>query len=405
MCEETLNATLDWLIATAAKVAHTDSSSSSSSNQQRTLLTRDELHKRLGIAYFERLCDEFENELKSIGSDMAAFYNNLNGFHDLLIDQSKFGARFAYSSVSLVGYVPLFKCETSADTSVLHIYSVQHELTSFVRHFYSGLIESSTRRLWSLGSARVSPIDNDEFDSLQLGKTALSSEHFLGYRVELDDATLASALAPLSCGGGGGATTELRSLDDSREASALCVGVDDFKAIFPFTIIIDRSMCIRELGEGLIHQLSHLVKDQHADDLHFDSFFEIIKPKLNAYTFQSMLLNSNMSFLIRTRCELMCENSETASNTDAVVQQHQQVKELILKGSVVHVPESDCLLFIGSPFLQHLDDLTRCGLFMSDIPIHDATRDIILIHEQTKAQVSSVFCFVCSFSSVGLIMI
>lgn len=57
---------------------------------------------------------------------------------------------------------------------------------------------------------------------------------------------------------------------------------------------------------------------------------------------------------------------------------------------MVHCPESDSLLFIGSPFIDGLEGLTGSGLFISDIPLHDATRDVILVGEQARAQVNNV---------------
>jgi guanylate cyclase soluble subunit alpha len=62
---------------------------------------------------------------------------------------------------------------------------------------------------------------------------------------------------------------------------------------------------------------------------------------------------------------------------------------LELKGQMVFCPESDSILFVGSPFLDGLEGLTGRGLFISDIPLHDATRDVILVGEQARAQVSS----------------
>ncbi|ERL93241.1 hypothetical protein D910_10537 [Dendroctonus ponderosae] len=59
---------------------------------------------------------------------------------------------------------------------------------------------------------------------------------------------------------------------------------------------------------------------------------------------------------------------------------------LELKGQMVHCPESDSILFIGSPFIDGLEGLTGSGLFISDIPLHDATRDVILVGEQARAQ-------------------
>jgi hypothetical protein len=64
---------------------------------------------------------------------------------------------------------------------------------------------------------------------------------------------------------------------------------------------------------------------------------------------------------------------------------------------MVFCPESDSILFVGSPFLDGLDGLTGRGLFISDIPLHDATRDVILVGEQARAQVSyaSLSSYLC----------
>lgn len=56
------------------------------------------------------------------------------------------------------------------------------------------------------------------------------------------------------------------------------------------------------------------------------------------------------------------------------------------KGQIIHCLESGTLLFVGSPLVDGLESMTSQGLFLSDIPIHDATRDIILVEEQSKAQ-------------------
>ena len=61
-----------------------------------------------------------------------------------------------------------------------------------------------------------------------------------------------------------------------------------------------------------------------------------------------------------------------------------QVMEL--KGQMIHLPESCSLMFLGSPRVDKLEELMGRGLHLSDIPIHDATRDVILVGEQTKAQ-------------------
>ena len=61
---------------------------------------------------------------------------------------------------------------------------------------------------------------------------------------------------------------------------------------------------------------------------------------------------------------------------------------LDLKGQMCACDESDSLVFIGSPLIDGLDALTGRGLYISDIPIHDMTRDVMLFGEQHRAQVS-----------------
>ena len=57
-----------------------------------------------------------------------------------------------------------------------------------------------------------------------------------------------------------------------------------------------------------------------------------------------------------------------------------------IKGQMVYLEESNSILFLGSPKVGNLDDLTSKGLFLADIPIHDATRDLILVGEESRAQ-------------------
>ncbi len=58
-----------------------------------------------------------------------------------------------------------------------------------------------------------------------------------------------------------------------------------------------------------------------------------------------------------------------------------------LVGHMVHLAESDSIMFLGSPMVGELDELMGKGIYLSDIPFHDATRDVVLMSEQTKAQV------------------
>uniref|UniRef100_A0A8C5YK72 guanylate cyclase n=1 Tax=Marmota marmota marmota TaxID=9994 RepID=A0A8C5YK72_MARMA len=140
--------------------------------------------------------------------------------------------------------------------------------------------------------------------------------------------------------------------------SSILISINTFCRAFPFHLMFDPNMSVLQLGEGLRKQLRC---DTHKV-LRFEDCFEIVSPKVNA-TFERVLLRLSTPFVIRTKPEVM-----------------------EVKGQMIHVPESNSILFLGSPCVDKLDELMGRGLHLSDIPIHDATRDVILVGEQAKAQ-------------------
>ena len=57
-----------------------------------------------------------------------------------------------------------------------------------------------------------------------------------------------------------------------------------------------------------------------------------------------------------------------------------------LKGQMSYMADNGLMLFVCSPRVANLDDLHNTGLFLSDIPLHDATRDLVLLSEQFEAE-------------------
>lgn len=57
-----------------------------------------------------------------------------------------------------------------------------------------------------------------------------------------------------------------------------------------------------------------------------------------------------------------------------------------LMGQMTYMADKDLMLFVCSPSVANLDDLNNTGLFLSDIPLHDATRDLVLLSEQFEAE-------------------
>ncbi|XP_034460393.1 guanylate cyclase soluble subunit alpha-2 [Hippoglossus hippoglossus] len=153
----------------------------------------------------------------------------------------------------------------------------------------------------------------------------------------------------------------------STNPSDLRIGLATFCRAFPFHLVLGPRMELLQLGEGLRRQ----ARIEPHRNLSFRECFEIVSPKMEPL-FQGILLRLASPFTIRTRPD--------ASQTGT------KEKVMELKGQMIHVPESCSLMFLGSPRVDKLEELMGRGLYLSDIPIHDATRDVILVGEQAKAQ-------------------
>lgn len=142
--------------------------------------------------------------------------------------------------------------------------------------------------------------------------------------------------------------------------------------------------------------------------------FETVRPHME-FTVNNILSHINTVFVLRTRSQQQTsqamnpnESSETSVteapsilSTDgsvtptsissfmtasSVTSEHSNDNRLRLKGQMVHIPANDLVLFLCSPSVLNLDDLNRKGLYLSDIPLHDATRDLVLLSEQFEAE-------------------
>uniref|UniRef100_A0A8C9YMW1 guanylate cyclase n=1 Tax=Sander lucioperca TaxID=283035 RepID=A0A8C9YMW1_SANLU len=141
-------------------------------------------------------------------------------------------------------------------------------------------------------------------------------------------------------------STKRPLLSLSTNPSDLCIGLATFCRAFPFHLVLGPRMELLQLGEGLRRQMEP--------------------------SFQGILMRLASPFTIRTRPDISQSGTKE--------------KVMELKGQMIHVPESCSLMFLGSPRVDKLEELMGRGLYLSDIPIHDATRDVILVGEQAKAQ-------------------
>nr|XP_006009099.1 PREDICTED: guanylate cyclase soluble subunit alpha-3 [Latimeria chalumnae] len=141
-----------------------------------------------------------------------------------------------------------------------------------------------------------------------------------------------------------------------------------FCKTFPFHFMLDKDMTVLQIGDGLRRLLNRRDFQKRPS---FEEHFCIAKPKVST-TFSGILTMLNTQFIIQIK---RGDNST-----------EQNPKVMDLKGQMIYVSESNAILFMGSPCVDKLEELTGRGLYLSDIPIHNALRDVVLVGEQAKAQ-------------------
>ncbi|KAH8279996.1 hypothetical protein KR018_012569, partial [Drosophila ironensis] len=156
---------------------------------------------------------------------------------------------------------------------------------------------------------------------------------------------------------------------NSSNAADLKMNSASFCKMFPWHFIMNEQLELVQLGRGF----SKLYKPYLADfGCQATTYFDFKRPKGLTMKFRDIVRRTYTPFLIGL-------NSPPGVTDFPAI-------GLEIKGQMVHCPESNSLLFMGSPFLDGLDGLTCNGLFISDIPLHDATREVILVGEQARAQ-------------------
>lgn len=290
---------------------------------------------RLGEEYAKLCLSEYRRSLSVLGSNMVEFFSNLDGFHYHILKSSKFNAQRP----------PSFRCESSPNNVTLHIYTER----SMMLDYYAGIVSYVSNSMFNL-NVKVTVHPNE---------TNTSLHHIMN--VETSTKTCAKKCTCCKiCS---------HHSSYSNDPEDLRIGFDTFCETFPFHLIMNRNLEISQLGSALMKIVR---SDADSKDLIFSRLFNVIRPEIKQLTFSALLSRVNFAFLLETK---ICPSDI-----------HSVHKGTMLKGQLIFLAESDSLMFLGSPSIEKLDELISKGLYISDVPIHDATRDVILVGEQTKAQ-------------------
>jgi hypothetical protein len=284
----------------------------------------DEFLRRLGMEYFKLCLGEYGKALRVLGSNLTEFFSNLDGLHEQIKSSPKF----------LGQSPPSFRCEVQkgggggGDKLVrggggsgfdghrelppqpqgcskrldVHYYSFRRAILAFV----GGTIEAVASMLFNVSvDMTVSP-----------NRDTTSPHHMFFITT-----TAGSGRACNLC-------TDRGSASHDPRASKL--SVKTFCASFPFHVIFDRNMNVRQLGTALVKMVrgpsgGASAATSAAGDggrgggpggggkgggVQLSNIFEVVRPPVKI-SFAAFLSRLNSSFILRTKAMATAGGSRT----------------------------------------------------------------------------------------------
>ena len=143
-----------------------------------------------------------------------------------------------------------------------------------------------------------------------------------------------------------------------------------FQNCFPFHIIFDRELVIRHMGVSL----RRLFPQAISSEAKITKYFDMLRPT-GKLTFENIRASINNVFVLRTK---VCAMRTPGQNHEALTFRGQMVPTSSMDGTLI--------LFLASPRINSIEDLEMQGLYLSDIPIHDVTRDLILLNRHFQVE-------------------
>lgn len=292
----------------------------------------DKILELFGKMFFE-FCQEsgYDKILQVLGATPRDFLQNLDALHDHL------GTLYPGMKA------PSFRCTERPEDGalVLHYYSDRPGL----EHIVIGIVKSVASQLH--GTAV----------EVEIIRTKADCDHVQFLITEQADQR--------KRGDGSQLTQEVEELGGEPRVSPAT-----FSRVFPFHVMFSRNLTVLQAG----HAVSRVIPALRKEGCLLTDILEPVRPHLDL-SFENILAHINTVYVLKTRTGALSTEPDTPP----------EFSYMRLKGQMMYVPENDSVIFLSYPSVVNLDDLTRRGLFISDIPLHDATRDLVLMSEQFEA--------------------
>ncbi|XP_064606184.1 guanylate cyclase soluble subunit beta-2-like [Liolophura sinensis] len=297
--------------------------------------------------YFFQYCLKhgYDKMLKSLGEDLTSFVQNLDSLHSMLA--------MSYKNIE----APSFRCETNEDgTLILHYYTVRPGLYPIV----IGLVRAVGRDLFNTNAI----LEVINISSQQL--TEKDVQEHVSFKVTLVDKNKnTSKSAKVVYQHSGEMKVYSRDAFTPTIPSNLQISAKNFCLVFPYHVIFDKDLSVKQSGI-MIQKLCPTLSEENT---FMEKCFNLVHPRMK-FTFSNILTFINANFVLEIKLKGLANDSS-----------------IKVKGQMVWLEDVDHMIYICSPRLASLTELMEKNVFLSDIPIYDVTRELVLLNQQRIAEI------------------
>lgn len=316
--------------------------------------------------HFFKYCVQsgYDRILRVLGRNLREFLCNLDALHDHLAS--------IYQGIN----APSFRTTDRSDGALLlHYYSSREGLG----HIVIGIVKTVAKEILNTEvKMKILQNKNEENDHMVF---EIKTEQCRGRRPSCPQISMgmqSGNSSSLKLGTAG--QLQVKRLRSLKYTSFMSVA--SFCKCFPFHIVFDRNLVIRQYG---IYLKKYLDRFSSREELYFTEHFQLSRPRMH-FSFNTVLAHINTVFVVVSRNSAgqfrkispnqCCENNITPTATkDSSIGPKD---ELRLKGQMMYSTQSNCIIFLCSPRFGSFEELNEAGILFSDIPVHDATRELVL---------------------------
>ncbi|ULT97859.1 hypothetical protein L3Y34_005594 [Caenorhabditis briggsae] len=315
-------------------------------------LSVDDMWEMYGEFLITHACETgWQKMLFCMANNLQEFLDNLNSMH-YFIDQIAFKSEMKG---------PTFQCEPFGESGLkLHYFSFRQGLFPIVK----GLVRKTARTLFEM-EVKVSMLERNQ----ERRKSGMV-EHVI-FSVEPDDNHRKGKRLFYKFRN----TKAQESSPIFNISTQMLVGLRDFKNIFPYHVCFNKQMVIEHLGIYLLREYGL----ENKKTLKVSDLMQLVQPSDIQLTYKNVLSYLNTLFIFQLKHH--SKRNEVQEGSSEAFQQ-----PLVLKGEMMPLNDGNSIIFICSPHVTTVRDILNLKLYISDMPMHDATRDLVMLNQSRICQ-------------------